>query len=163
MPRKQRFLKPSEAEPNAEAPTEDNIVEKLQRTYQISGAPTEHVSHSESSLGSGADARDSDIRQFRPPHDKASSTSLASVENRYPPDRCSNQSNQAEVDNTDTEEEDYDSDADEMTSFDDHIKNLFANHDAEQQNKGKKRKDIDWWDVEVIDAYFLPYNFRVFQ
>ncbi|MED6195501.1 hypothetical protein PIB30_038447 [Stylosanthes scabra] len=145
MPRKWRFSKPSEAEPNAEEPTEDNT-----KTCHLSGAPSEHVSHPESSSDSGAHARHSDIRPFRPPRDKASSDPSDSVEHRHPPERCPIHMNQDVVDNIDTEDKDCVLDADEMESFDDDINNLFANHDAEEQNKGKKRKDIDWWDVEVI-------------
>ncbi|MED6115193.1 hypothetical protein PIB30_087906 [Stylosanthes scabra] len=106
---------------------------------QISGAPSENVSHPESSSSSGSRARHSKIRPFRPPRDKAYSAPSASVENCHPPNRCPNHRNQPEVDNTDTENDDYISDADEMASFDDHIDNLFGNHDAEQQNKGKKK------------------------
>ncbi|MED6107865.1 hypothetical protein PIB30_018149 [Stylosanthes scabra] len=117
-------------------PCQTNLeVGNLQRTCPISGAPSEHVSHPESSFGSGGRARHSDIRPFHPPRDKASSAPSASVEKRRAPERCPNHGNQAEVDNTDTEDEDYVLDANEMTSFDDYINNLFANHDAEQQNK----------------------------
>ncbi|MED6170337.1 hypothetical protein PIB30_029940 [Stylosanthes scabra] len=71
---------------------------------------------------------------FRPPRDKSSALSV-SIENCYPLDRCPNHSNQAEVDNIDTENDDYVLNADKTASFDDHIDNLFVNHNVEQQNK----------------------------
>ncbi|MED6201245.1 hypothetical protein PIB30_092956, partial [Stylosanthes scabra] len=139
-------------------------VGKLHKTSQILGASLQHVSHPKSFSGSGARARHSDIRLFCPPRDKASSDPSDSVENRHPPERCPIHMNQTEVDNTDIEDEDYVPDADEMSSFDDHINNLFANHDAEEQNKGEKRKDIDWWDVEVIeDGVIRPLKQTMFE
>ncbi|MED6179395.1 hypothetical protein PIB30_000508 [Stylosanthes scabra] len=76
MPRKPRFPKPSEVAPNAE-------VGKLHRTSHISGASTQHVSHPESSSRSGARARHSEIRPFRPPRDKAFSDLSDGVENHH--------------------------------------------------------------------------------
>ncbi|MED6159339.1 hypothetical protein PIB30_041416 [Stylosanthes scabra] len=68
------------------------------------------------------------------------------------------------MDNTDTEDEDYVPDANEMASFDDHIDNLFADHDAEEQKKGKKRKDNKPWEVEVIeDGFIRPLKQTVFE
>ncbi|MED6138035.1 hypothetical protein PIB30_070567 [Stylosanthes scabra] len=96
----------------------------------------------------GARTRHSDIRPFCPLRDKASLAPSTSVENCHPPERCPYHRNQDEVDNTYIEDKDYVLDADELAPFDDHIDNIFANHDAAQQNKGKKHKDTDWWDVE---------------
>ncbi|MED6198104.1 hypothetical protein PIB30_062845 [Stylosanthes scabra] len=141
-----------------------NCMLSLFGTSQISRASSRHVSHPESSSGSGARARHSDIRPFRPPRDKASSDLSDNVENHHPPERCPIHMNQAVEDNTNTEDEDYVPDANEMASFDDHIDNLFANHNVEVQNKGKKRKDSDWWDVEVIeDGVIRPLKQTVFE
>ncbi|MED6160044.1 hypothetical protein PIB30_047785 [Stylosanthes scabra] len=106
MPRKWRFAKLSEIEPNTDAPTNDNI---------ISGAPSELISHLEYSSGSG----------------EATSAPPASVENRHHPEIRQNHMIKAKVDNIDIEDEDYVLDADDMASFNDHIDNLFANQDAE--------------------------------
>ncbi|MED6179394.1 hypothetical protein PIB30_000507 [Stylosanthes scabra] len=51
-----------------------------------------------------------------------------------------------------------------MASFDDHIDNLFRDHDAEEQHKGKKRKDNKAWQVEVIeDGMIRPLPDTVFE
>ncbi|MED6131427.1 hypothetical protein PIB30_009908 [Stylosanthes scabra] len=125
-------------------------------TSHISGASSHHVSHPESSSGSGACARHSEIRLFRLPRDKAFCDPLDSVENHHPPKRCPTHMNRPEVDNTDTEDKDYVPNADEMASFDGHIDNLFADHDAEEQNKCKKRKDNKPWEVEDGVIRALP-------
>ncbi|MED6137689.1 hypothetical protein PIB30_067291 [Stylosanthes scabra] len=133
-----------------------SVVGKLHRTSHISGASTQHVSHPEPSSGSGAQARHLEIRPFRPPRDKASSVPPDSVENRqvYGP----------VVDNKDTEDEDYVPGSDELESFDDHIDNLFAAHDAEQQLNDKKRNRNKPWQVEVIeDGEIRPLPHTVFE
>ncbi|MED6177000.1 hypothetical protein PIB30_093600 [Stylosanthes scabra] len=150
MPRKSQFPKPSKGAHNEKAPTEDNIARKLHRTSQLSGASSQHVSHQESCSGSGARAGHSKIRPFRPPRDKTAFDSSERVGNRHSHERCTTHVNQAIVDNTDTEDEDYVPNTDEIASFDDHLDNLFVDHDAELQNKGKKRKDNKPWEVEVI-------------
>ncbi|MED6122481.1 hypothetical protein PIB30_040211 [Stylosanthes scabra] len=127
------------------------------QTCHLAGAPSDHVSHPESSSGSGSRTRLSDICPFRPPRDKASFDLSDSADHRHPAKRCPIPMNQAVVDNADPEDEDYVPDADEMASFDDHLDNLFAKQDAREQNKGKRRKDNDWWSVEVIGAFFLSY------
>ncbi|MED6198934.1 hypothetical protein PIB30_071355 [Stylosanthes scabra] len=148
---------------NEKAPIEDNTAEKLHRTSQLSEASSQHVSHPESSSESGVRAGHSEIRLFRPPRDKASSDLSDSVENRHPHERCTTHVNQAVVNNTDTEDEDYVPDADEMASFYDHIDNLFADHDVKEQNKGKKRMDNKSWEVKVIeDGVIRPLKQTVF-
>ncbi|RYQ95041.1 hypothetical protein Ahy_B08g090026 [Arachis hypogaea] len=49
------------------------------------------------------------------------------------------------------EDEDYDPEADEVPSFDDHIDDLFATQEAEDHNNNEKRKDTDYWEVIVIE------------
>ncbi|MED6211940.1 hypothetical protein PIB30_078391 [Stylosanthes scabra] len=72
--------------------------------------------------------------------------------------------NQVVVDNANLEHEDYVLDADEMASFDDHLDNLFAKKYAREQNMGKRRKDNDWWSVEVIeDGVIRPLKQIVFD
>ncbi|MED6161910.1 hypothetical protein PIB30_065266 [Stylosanthes scabra] len=140
MPRKSRFSKPSKAAPNSEAPTEDNT------TSHISVASSQPVSHPESSSGSGARARQSEIRPFRPPRDKAFTALSDSFDNRHPPERCPTHVYRPVVDNTDIEDEDYIPDVDEMASFDDHIdnwsqttmqKNRTIGKGARKTNRGK--------------------------
>ncbi|MED6136960.1 hypothetical protein PIB30_060606 [Stylosanthes scabra] len=63
-----------------------------------------------------------------------------------------------------TEDEDYVPDADEMASFDDHIDNLFADHDAEEQNNRKRRTDNKPWEVDVIeDGVIRPLPQTMFE
>ncbi|RYQ82943.1 hypothetical protein Ahy_B10g101542 [Arachis hypogaea] len=49
------------------------------------------------------------------------------------------------------EYEDYDLEADEVPSFDDHIDDLFAAPKAEGQNNDEKHKDTDYWNVTIIE------------
>ncbi|MED6203623.1 hypothetical protein PIB30_001321 [Stylosanthes scabra] len=151
MPRKPRFPKPSNAAPNSEAPTKDNTVGKLPRTSHISVASSQPVSHPEPSSENGARARQSEIRPCRPPRDKALTAPSDSFDNRHPPERCPTHVYRPVVDNTDTEDEDYVPGSDELESFDDHIDNLFAAHDAEQQQNVKKRSRNKPWEVDVIE------------
>ncbi|MED6111740.1 hypothetical protein PIB30_055077 [Stylosanthes scabra] len=55
------------------------------------------------------------------------------------------------MDNTDTEDEDYVPGSDELESFDDHIDNLFAAHNVEQQQNVKKCNRNKPWKVDVIE------------
>ncbi|RYR62167.1 hypothetical protein Ahy_A04g019554 [Arachis hypogaea] len=49
-------------------------------------------------------------------------------------------------------DEDYDLEADEVESFDDHVNDLFAVHEVERQgNANSKKKDTDFWEVDVIE------------
>ncbi|XLT37623.1 hypothetical protein HN873_068915, partial [Arachis hypogaea] len=50
-----------------------------------------------------------------------------------------------------SKDEDYDPEADEVESFDDHVDDLFATHEVERQgNANGKKKDIDYWVVDII-------------
>ncbi|RYR19299.1 hypothetical protein Ahy_B03g064053 [Arachis hypogaea] len=68
----------------------------------------------------------------------------------------------------------YDLEADEVGSFEDHIDDLFAADEAEGQNNDRKHKDTDYWKVTVIedgvrkrsdlsvkDAIALPSNTKI--
>ncbi|XP_020993914.2 uncharacterized protein LOC107479032 [Arachis duranensis] len=57
----------------------------------------------------------------------------------------------AEVDDHELADEDYDLEADEVPSFDDHIDDLFAAQEVEGQHNNKKAKDKDLWEVTVIE------------
>ncbi|QHO27252.1 uncharacterized protein [Arachis hypogaea] len=50
-----------------------------------------------------------------------------------------------------SEDEDYDPETDEVESFDDHVDDLFAAQEAEHQGNANSRKDIDFWEVDVIE------------
>ncbi|XP_020978278.1 uncharacterized protein LOC110271615 [Arachis ipaensis] len=51
-----------------------------------------------------------------------------------------------------SEDEDYDPEADEVESFDDHVDDLFAAHKVERQgNANNEKKDTDFWEVDVIE------------
>ncbi|XP_057740694.1 uncharacterized protein LOC130957872 [Arachis stenosperma] len=51
-----------------------------------------------------------------------------------------------------SEDEDYNPEADEINSFDDHLDNMFAAHEVEHQgNVNRKKKDTDYWVVDVIE------------
>nr|XP_025653057.1 uncharacterized protein LOC112749013 [Arachis hypogaea] len=52
---------------------------------------------------------------------------------------------------TDDQDEDYDPEADEVPSFDDHIDDLFVAQEVEGQHNNGKRKDTDFWEVTVIE------------
>ncbi|RYQ96384.1 hypothetical protein Ahy_B08g092126 [Arachis hypogaea] len=56
-----------------------------------------------------------------------------------------------EVDDNQSEDEDYDPVADEVPSFDDQIDDLFAAQEAECQNNNEKRKYTNYWKVTVIE------------
>ncbi|RYR08083.1 hypothetical protein Ahy_B05g075632 [Arachis hypogaea] len=56
------------------------------------------------------------------------------------------------------EDEDYDPEADEVPSFDDHIDDLFVAQEVEGQHNNGKRKDTDFWEVTVIVILF-PIHF----
>ncbi|XP_052107575.1 uncharacterized protein LOC110273608 [Arachis duranensis] len=57
----------------------------------------------------------------------------------------------AEVADHELADEDYDLEADEVPSFDDHIDDLFAAQEVEGQHNNKKAKDTDFWEVTVIE------------
>ncbi|XP_015950074.1 uncharacterized protein LOC107474945 [Arachis duranensis] len=51
-----------------------------------------------------------------------------------------------------SEDEDYDPEVDEVESFDDHVDDVFAAHEAEHRgNANSKKKDTDFWEVDVIE------------
>ncbi|XLS92773.1 hypothetical protein HN51_068781, partial [Arachis hypogaea] len=79
-------------------------------------------------------------------HDTGADTSSAQRRARAPPPPRSGNG----VDDH-SEDEDYDSEADEIESFDDHLDNIFAAHEVERQgNANSKKKDTDYWVVDVI-------------
>ncbi|RYR32133.1 hypothetical protein Ahy_B01g057116 [Arachis hypogaea] len=49
-----------------------------------------------------------------------------------------------------SEDEDYDPEADEVESFDDHVDNLFATQEPEHQGNANNCEDTDYWEVDVI-------------
>ncbi|XP_052114448.1 uncharacterized protein LOC107480927 [Arachis duranensis] len=80
----------------------------------------------------------------------------------------------AEVADLELEDENYDPEADEVPSFDDHIDNLFAAQEVEGQHNNGKCKDTDFWEVTVIEdgvrkasrlsvkeAIALPSNIKI--
>ncbi|XP_016199229.1 uncharacterized protein LOC107640195 [Arachis ipaensis] len=80
-------------------------------------------------------------------HDTGADTSSAQRRARAPPPPRSGNG----VDDH-SEDEDYDSEADEIESFDDHLDNIFAAHEVERQgNANSKKKDTDYWVVDVIE------------
>ncbi|XLU22294.1 hypothetical protein S245_058360, partial [Arachis hypogaea] len=49
-------------------------------------------------------------------------------------------------------DEDYDPEADKVESFDDHVDDLFSAHEVERQGTANsKKKDTDYWVVDVIE------------
>ncbi|RYR20101.1 hypothetical protein Ahy_B03g065192 [Arachis hypogaea] len=57
----------------------------------------------------------------------------------------------AEVADHKLEDEDYDLEADEVPSFEDHIDDLFASQEVKGQHNNQKCKDTDFWKVTVIE------------
>ncbi|RYR31883.1 hypothetical protein Ahy_B01g056821 [Arachis hypogaea] len=55
--------------------------------------------------------------------------------------------NVAEPAQISSEDEDYDPEADEVESWDDHVDNLYAEEEAVRHNKPNKSKDTDYWSV----------------
>ncbi|RYR09407.1 hypothetical protein Ahy_B05g077718 [Arachis hypogaea] len=51
-----------------------------------------------------------------------------------------------------SKDEDYDPEADEVESWDDHVDNLYAEEEAISRNKPNKSKDMDYWSVVVSDG-----------
>ncbi|XLS96949.1 hypothetical protein HN51_039684, partial [Arachis hypogaea] len=53
------------------------------------------------------------------------------------------------IDHSVYHDEDYDPEADEVESWDDHVDNLYAEEEAVHCNKPNGRKDTDYWSVVV--------------
>ncbi|XLS81310.1 hypothetical protein HN51_047141, partial [Arachis hypogaea] len=105
-------------------------------------------------LRSGNGARQSRVNAvpFRPPRNETRMASSSDVgdarapatNRKHPPD-----SHEGVDDHS--EDEDYNPEADEIESFDDHLDNIFAAHEVEHQvNVNRKKKDTDYWVVDVI-------------
>ncbi|XLS47667.1 hypothetical protein HN51_022025, partial [Arachis hypogaea] len=90
-------------------------------------------------------------------HDTGANTSCAQQRARAPPPPHSgngaqqSRPNLHEVVDDQSEDEDYDPEADEVESFDDHVDDLFAAREVERQGHANgKKKDTDYWVVDVI-------------
>ncbi|XLR65695.1 hypothetical protein HN51_008198, partial [Arachis hypogaea] len=103
---------------------------------------------------SGNGARQSRVNAvpFRPPRNETRLDSSGDIgdaralatNRKHPPD-----SHEGVDDHS--KDADYDPEADEIESFDNHLDNMFATHEVERQgNANSKKKDTDYWVVDVI-------------
>ncbi|XP_072081647.1 uncharacterized protein [Arachis hypogaea] len=104
------------------------------------------------SSNGGRQSRVNDV-PFQPPHNErrlAPSTDMGDT--RAPPKRTEHRDHD-DIADVYSEDEDYDSEADEVKSFDDHVDDLFSAQ-AEYQGNANSCKDTDFWEVDVT-AFFL--------
>ncbi|XP_025632026.2 uncharacterized protein [Arachis hypogaea] len=91
-------------------------------------------------------------RPFRPPRNEARLASSSDIRDAGTPATNKKRLDLHEVVDDHSEDEDYDPDMDEVESFDDHVDDLFAAREVERQgNANGKKKDTDYWVVDVIE------------
>ncbi|XP_016168840.1 uncharacterized protein LOC107611427 [Arachis ipaensis] len=104
---------------------------------------------------SGNGARQSRVNAvpFRPPRNETRMASSSDVgDTRAPATNRKHPPDSHEGVDDHSEDEDYNPEADEIESFDDHLDNMFAAHEVEHQvNVNRKKKDTNYWVVDVIE------------
>ncbi|RYR78412.1 hypothetical protein Ahy_A01g003207 [Arachis hypogaea] len=87
-----------------------------------------------------------------PPHNEARLAPSSNIRDTRAPATNKKHPNLHEVVDDHSEDENYDSEVDEVESFDDPVDDLFAEHEVEcQGNANSKKKDTDYWVVDVIE------------
>ncbi|QHO02209.1 uncharacterized protein DS421_13g421910 [Arachis hypogaea] len=152
MPRKPRYNiireLPKDVGTNAE--TKKTMVGSMTRGAQTSREqPRDRASPISSSASRAPVSR---INQpfYAPRNDHRLAQSSSAEDPQTPTERIETR-HRAEVADHELQDEDYDPEADEVLSFDDHIDDLFALQEVEGQHNNGKCKDIDFWEVTVIE------------
>ncbi|RYQ83195.1 hypothetical protein Ahy_B10g101828 [Arachis hypogaea] len=88
---------------------------------------------------------------FRAPHIDYRIAQSSSADDPQTPTEQLETRHRVEVADHELEDEDYDPEADEVPSFDDHIDDLFATQEIERQHQNGKHRDTYFWEVTVIE------------
>ncbi|QHN88403.1 uncharacterized protein DS421_16g563250 [Arachis hypogaea] len=152
MPRKPRFniIREPPKDAGTNDGTEETTVGTTTRGAQTSREETRDRVPPISSSANRAPATRMN-EPFRAPRiDHRNAQSSTADDPQTPTDNTETR-HRAEVADHELADEDYDLEADEVPSFDDHIDDLFAAQEVEGQHNNKKAKDTDFWEVTVIE------------
>ncbi|MED6181499.1 hypothetical protein PIB30_019753 [Stylosanthes scabra] len=134
----------------AAAQPDTNLVGTMKGGTGRSGVQPREVQKNTLSTGSGPRQATSKVRQFRPPRNEARPThSTRAAVPQVPAARDISRS-VAEMDDSDSEDPDYNPMADDVDSWDDHLDRLFEKEEVENRDTEFRRRDTDTWKVNVI-------------
>ncbi|RYR34178.1 hypothetical protein Ahy_A10g048918 [Arachis hypogaea] len=175
IPRKQWYniTRESSKDVRTNAETEETTVGSMTRGAQISCEQPCDRAPLVSSLANRAPA--SCINElFCAPHNNKRLAPSSTADDPQTPTDGIETRHHDEVADHQLEDEDYNLEADEVSSFDDHIDDLFAAQEVEGQNNDEKCKDTDYWNVtinedgmrkrsklSVKEAITLPSNTKI--
>ncbi|RYQ98766.1 hypothetical protein Ahy_B07g086546 [Arachis hypogaea] len=175
MPRKPRYniIREPPKDAGTNAGTEETTIGSMTRGAQTSREqPRDRVPPISSSANRALATRING--SFRAPRIDHRIAQSSSADDPQTPTEQLETRHHAEVADHELEDEDYDPEADEVPSFDDHIDDLFAAQEVEHQYQNGKCRDTDFWEVTVIkdgvrkasrlsvrEAIALPSNTKI--
>ncbi|RYR09396.1 hypothetical protein Ahy_B05g077698 [Arachis hypogaea] len=152
MPRKPRYNSIRKPPKNAgtNARTEETTVGSMTRGAQTSREQPRDRAPPISSSANTAPVTHIN-KPFHAPHIDHRIVQSSSADDPQTPTEQLETQHRTEVADHELEDEDYDPEADEVPSFDDHINDLFAAQEVEGQHNNGKHRDTDFWKVTIIE------------
>ncbi|MED6198699.1 hypothetical protein PIB30_069043 [Stylosanthes scabra] len=134
-----------------DAHTRGNSVATMEKRTASSSVQPRNVSDNPPSTGGGPQQATRKVRQFCPPRSEARPAKSARIVFPQVPAAREYSRSHADLEDTYSEDEDYNPEADVDKSLEEHLDNLSEREDVRRRGKETTRKNRDLWEVHVIE------------